>query len=182
MNEIFELNGLTFKAEIESCTDMGPPWKEHDGHGVVSDWTTRERQTYERVLAESNGSKRYYHYRESIDKANRESWGLSPEDVKALSEKLGREPTNYEIHVEAVERDFQRLRAWCNDEWCWCGVVVTLLDVDGDETDRVESLWGIESDAGDYLDEVAKELAAEIARHVGEDSVVESKQTWVVRK
>jgi hypothetical protein len=61
--------------------------------------------------------------------------------------------------------DFERLRAWCNDEWCWAGVIVTpFCECCGDYAEaRAESLWGIESDAGDYLHEVAEELAEQVA-------------------
>lgn len=62
----------------------------------------------------------------------------------------------------AAMADFERLHAWCNDEWEYVGVIVTRLDSDGEETDDTESLWGIESDSDDYLQEVAEELAGEI--------------------
>jgi hypothetical protein len=59
----------------------------------------------------------------------------------------------------AARADFERLQAWCNDGWSYVGVVVT-VEREGVELGRA-SLWGIESDAGDYLCEVANELAEE---------------------
>lgn len=53
----------------------------------------------------------------------------------------------------AAMSDYQRLKAWCDDEWCYVGVVVT-----DTETGETESLWGIESDAGEYFSEVTAEL------------------------
>lgn len=63
----------------------------------------------------------------------------------------------------AARQNFERLRKWCADQWFWVGVEIELLDRDGDGTGEKAALWGIESDAGDYLDEVARELVAEIA-------------------
>lgn len=53
----------------------------------------------------------------------------------------------------------KRLRAWFNDEWHYCGVVVTAT-VGGLEL-ASSSLWGIESNAGDYLTEASNELLQE---------------------
>ena len=65
--------------------------------------------------------------------------------------------TPHQVAAAAVESDFQRLRAWCNDEWYWVGVIITDV-VSGEE----DSLWGIESDSGDYLETIAHEIAAQI--------------------
>ena len=55
---------------------------------------------------------------------------------------------------------------------CLCGselgVIVTLLDVDGDETHEWESLWGIQSDDTDYIAEVAQDLAERLADRIGD--------------
>lgn len=61
----------------------------------------------------------------------------------------------------AALADFQTLKAWCSDEWDYCGVVVTVSRA-GVEL-ATDSLWGIErnyprSDNA-YLAEVAEELA-----------------------
>lgn len=59
----------------------------------------------------------------------------------------------------AARADYEFLRAWCNDEWSYCGVIVTAY------RNRIElgraSLWGIESNAGEYLRDVANELLEE---------------------
>jgi len=66
--------------------------------------------------------------------------------------------------AEAARRDYERMRQWCNDVWSYVGVIVAPVCPCCDEIDESESrsLWGIESDAGDYLQEVARELADEI--------------------
>lgn len=57
----------------------------------------------------------------------------------------------------AARQDFERLKAWCDGEWHYVGVAVERL-ADDETVDATESLWGIESDAGPYLQEVAAEL------------------------
>lgn len=61
----------------------------------------------------------------------------------------------------AAMRDYENLRAWCNDEWCYIGIVVRRAD-DYTCCGASESLWGIESDCGNYALEVAKDLAEEL--------------------
>ena len=61
----------------------------------------------------------------------------------------------------AALADFDRLRRWCDNQWHYVGVIVESLDADEDVIDSA-SIWGIESDADDYLDEVAQDLAAEL--------------------
>lgn len=159
--ETMEYKGRSFNVDIEREDGMREPWKEHDGHGIVSDWTTREKSAGERVLASDRNSKRYYDVQETMKIAKRDGWGIGDDEKAALTAKLHREPTAREIRVKAVERDFEHLRRWCADEWFWCGVIVTMLDDDGNATDHTASLWGIESDEYAYHREVANELADE---------------------
>jgi hypothetical protein len=150
----FQHEGLNFRAVIETDTDHGAPWKEEEGHGPVSGWTSRSKNPGWRVLHQDRGSYRYYDFAKAVQIAKRDGWGYG-----------GTEPgeTKGQIAAKAVEADFERLRAWCNDEWTWCGVVVTMLDEDGDPIDGYEeSLWGIESDASEYIKETAQELADQL--------------------
>lgn len=65
-----------------------------------------------------------------------------------------------EYAAKAAEADFQRLKAWCEDDWYYIEVTVT-AHKNGIELGRA-SLWGIESDALDYiLDDVVPDLVAE---------------------
>ena len=62
----------------------------------------------------------------------------------------------------AAMADYNRLRAWCRDDWQYVGVTVTAVSDDDEEAESMgASLWGIESDCAAYLWEVAEELAAE---------------------
>lgn len=64
-----------FTARIEPDDGMRAPWKEHDGHGPVSEWTTRDKTPGELVLCSDYGSKRYYDYATACHIARRDGWG-----------------------------------------------------------------------------------------------------------
>jgi len=157
----FEHNGRSYTAEIHADEDHGAPWEEEDGHGPVSDWTTRAKAPGEMVLKQDRNSRRYYDFAAAVKIARRDGWGLSPEERQRLAADLGREPTRGQIVRAAVLADYENLRRWCNDEWHYVGVVVRPADACrccGPSA----SLGGIESDAGDYLQEVAREMAEQL--------------------
>lgn len=68
--------------------------------------------------------------------------------------------TPRERAARAAMADYQALRAWCNDEWLWCGIVITAT-VD-DCPLASDSLWGIDCNYpgsdNSYLLEIANEL------------------------
>jgi hypothetical protein len=79
------------------------------------------------------------------------------------------EGTKGQCAARAAEADFKRLRDWCEDDWEYVGVVVSVYRY-GEEIDtHAASLWGIESDCTDYLREVAGELFDEVAPNYGPD-------------
>jgi hypothetical protein len=135
-------DGTEIEVRVIPDESMGPPWEEYDGHGPVSEWTTRDKHPGELVLARDRGASRYYDFSEAVKIARRDGWGTA-----------GRTPG--ERAARATLEDFNRLRDWCEDRWSWVGVEVT---VRRDGTEESESLWGIESD-GDYWKDVAAELA-----------------------
>jgi hypothetical protein len=165
LGEFFTHHGREFKWEIVDDDNNDPPWERSDGHGVVSEWTTRAKRAGERVLITDYSSYRHYYYSsyryydvvESTKRAKRkrDGWGLGDEAKAKLAKELCREPTKGEIIARAVENDYEFLRGWCNDEWRYVGVVVMDLE-SGDE----DSLWGIESSSDDYLVETALDLAS----------------------
>ena len=152
----FEVKGRRFRLTIHS-DDLGPPWKEHDGHGVVSDWTTRAKRPGERVLNEDRGSKRYYDIEATMVIA-RKDWGF----------------TDGAAAAKAVEADFQRMYGWCNDQWGWVWLKVELIS--GRSKGEFESLGGIESDSEEYISECAYELAEELAVRVYKQEQAEAKR------
>lgn len=160
--DIFEHDGNRFRFTTEHDDSMGAPWEEHDGHGPVSEsryhmpgmGSKPPKRAGERLLYWDHGHYRTYDFAEAVKIARRDGWGTNnvPEGA-----------SKGQIAAQAVEEDFQNLKAWCNDGWYWLGVIVTLVDDDGETiTGASASLWGIESTAGDYLDEVAHDLAGEV--------------------
>ena len=149
--------GRELRIEHHFDRDHGAPWEVSNGYGDVSQWTSRSKRPGERVLNTDSRDFRYYDFQGAIKKARTEGWGLTPEALAALTRKLQSKPTKHQIHAEAVERDFQQLRGWCNDEWHWMGVVV--IDV---ETEAYESLWGIESSDEDYIRDVERQLCEQV--------------------
>lgn len=146
-------NSLRFVAEIEQDNDMRAPWDEEDGHGPVSDWTRRSKAPGELILNKDRESYRYYDLAEATKIARKEGWGCG--EAQREDESKGA------YAARAARHDFERLKAWCEDEWFYVAVVVTAYHGEtGIELGRA-SLCGIESDAGDYLTEVANELLGE---------------------
>lgn len=163
-NDCFEHEGHTFRVRFPADEDSDPPWENSDGHGPVSDWTRRAKRPGERVLNTDHGSNRYYDWHAALELAKRDQWGTA--DGQRQGETIGK------YRTRAVELDFQFLRGWCLGEWHYCGVVVTLVDADGrdsqDSRER-ESLWGIEDNAAAYLESTAHELADEIISRIEVD-------------
>lgn len=144
--DTIEVDGLSFAVSMEGDDYMSPPWEECDGHGPVSEWTRYGKAPGELVLVEDHGCKRYYDYQEACRIARRDGWGNfqgTPRQRAAL----------------AARADYERLRAWCQDEWSYVVLTVELLDDDGDKTGITESLGGVESDG---WNEYAVELALQI--------------------
>jgi hypothetical protein len=157
--DTIEVNGLTFAVRIEHDDCMGAPWTEHDGHGIVSEWTSRSKAPGEKVLASDRTSKRYYDIQATIELAIKDGWGASG-NTEGMTKR--------QIAALAVEQDFEHLQAWCNDDWRWVYVMVTLLDVERNATNERESLGGVESSDSEYLKSTAIELATEIANRIGD--------------
>lgn len=143
-------HGYSAEIEIERDEGTGEPWKEHDGHGPVSEWTTRDKNPGERVLVTDRNHRRYYDWAEAIKIAKRDGWDAEPYGKGTKGEQAAR----------AVERDYEYLRAWCNDEWHWIGYIVTVYDEGGNEVSK-DSLWGIDDE--DYAVREAKDEAKRIA-------------------
>lgn len=197
----FTHNGVQFVAEVFHDDTADAPWDREDGHGPVTDWTTRDKAPGELILASDGRRRRYYDFAEACRIARRDGWGFLPGrlQVDPLRQLSGPDtwhaqvkPRNYrergcekfvaispdvnqairdvyaqvrasmtrrEYAAGAARADFERLRAWCLDEWHYVGVRVSLLNATGGS----EALWGIESDSEDYIREVARELADEVA-------------------
>jgi hypothetical protein len=147
--DTIEKHGKTYRIEWFFDADHGAPWQECDGHGFVTEFERRSKRPGELILCDSRGSKRFYDFQASIERAKAEGWNTAPYDW----------PTKGAQAHAAVMADYEYLRRWCNDQWHYCGIVVTLMD-DDEETDISDSLWGIEDDGDSdgYHTEVIDEL------------------------
>ena len=104
--EIFTHRGRQFRIQYPHDDTMGPPWKEHDGHGPVTEWVTRDKMPNERLLIADRSHKRYYDMAEAMTIAKRDKWGEVREGESA-GQRAAR----------AVEADFQSMRRYCEGEW-----------------------------------------------------------------
>lgn len=153
-----DLGGLTatIRTAQDDCTDA--PWERADGHGPVSEWTTRAKAAGERVLCSDGRSKRYYDYAEAIRIAKRDGWDAPPYQTGTKGEQA----------VRAVEADFKFLSDWANDRWTYIGVIVSVC-ANGVEIGR-DSIWGVEDcetdDGQGGRRAYWKELAAEMVNDI----------------
>lgn len=158
--DTIEHEGHKFRIELvpDDCGEA--PWDREDGHGPVSDWkrhafgrgTKPPKAPGEMILHWDSGSYRVYDFQAAVKQAKAEGWDTAPYGQGTKGERAHR----------AAMADFNRLRDWCNDRWQYVGVVVHLLDDEGDDMGESESLWGVESDSPEYIEETAHELAGEI--------------------
>lgn len=150
---------FVFSVKFDYDTDNGAPWENCDGHGPVSDWEKRSKRPGELILnTDWRGNQRFYNFAEAVKQARREGWDAHP--YNEGSETKGQQA------AKAAMADFEYLREWCNDVWCYVGATVTLLDDDGEETSISDSMWGVET-RGDYHHEQARLLADDLARGFG---------------
>lgn len=196
-----EVDGFTVMATIHDDPDSGPPWKEHDCHGWVTRWTSRDKAPGELVLNEDHGSRRFYDFAGAVRLARRDGWGAKPyrmdiEDgvpsgglVRANGQWFkGRDLVSgvsdwcddkgeairqaYDRARDAVgpgewaamaaRSDFEYLKAWCDDEWSWVGVAVTVSRAGVDLTGEYDhAIWGVDSPSADHLTELANERIGE---------------------
>jgi hypothetical protein len=125
-----------------------------------------------RVAIEDRHAKQFYDFAGAVRTARRGGWscegmpaGVSPGERAAL----------------AARQDYEYLRAWCEDDWRYVGIVVWLETEDGGDVEGADeysfALWRIESFAVDCLSETARELAADILAALAETA---QRQTYPV--
>lgn len=157
------IDGYTVRIDIHQDEDMRAPWEEHDGHGVVSGWGSRDKAPGELVLNSDHRSYRYYDVAATLKIAKRDGWGLSEANKAKLATKLGHKPTRKEITAEAVQHDYEYLRGWCNDEWVWLGYTTEITTPEGKTLDG-HSCWGFDEEKY-MLSEAIDEAKHAIERH-----------------
>ena len=171
------VGNLTLRFRLERDDSTEAPWITDCAHGPVSEWTTRDKEPGERLLASDRRSSRFYDYAGAMALAKRDGWGLCPDTVAELTRKLGKAPTAGQVREASVEADFEFLRGWCADEWFYGSVSVELVDEDGCEI-AAEYLGGVES-CGDYWRTVAAEMADRLLAHHAEE--IAERESWACR-
>lgn len=149
--DIFERNGRRYKVAFPHDDSGDTPW-DRQSFGVVSDYkhhafgqgTKPPKKPGEMILYWDRGTYRTFDFAETCRQYRNE--GCTRKEA-----------------AESAMADFKLFKGWCEDRWTYVGVVVTLLDDDDEKTDKSASLWGIESDADDYLETTAYELADDAA-------------------
>lgn len=142
--------GYTVRVEFtpDDCSSL--PWQEFEGHGEIRTVYARyghpEKKPGELVIHEERGTHWLYDVQGVISKATREGWGLQPEEVAKLAEKLKRAPTKREIIARAVELDAEYCAGWLDGRYSWAVCWATVLDPEGREVSSY-CLGGVEWDA-----------------------------------
>lgn len=74
---------FTLTATTEHDSDSGAPWDNSDGHGPVSDWTTRDKLPGELILSSDRSSKRFYDFAAAVQIARKDGWAsLYPYSIR----------------------------------------------------------------------------------------------------
>lgn len=149
-----DTDGIRYVATVYRDDDATPPWDRSDGHGPVTNWERRDKAPGERVLNTDGRAKRYYDFAEAIVIAKRDGWGCEGGRKEGETLKAYR--------ARAVERDFEFLQSWCDDGWEYVGVDVQAWIGDVHLVGQYHcACWGMESNSGAHVNEVAGECLAE---------------------
>jgi len=156
--ETRESGTMSFRVEWVYDHDCDPPWDREDGHGPVSDWEHRSKRPGEMILNSDRGSHLFYNFAEAVKLARKDGWNTAPYNWPSRGAQA---------HAAALA-DFDYLRRFCTDQWHYCGIVVTLLNADGEPDSVDASLWGIESDCDGAAEELIAECLSQITATIGE--------------
>lgn len=144
-----EVGGLRFSVEITQ-DGIGKPWRWSDGHGPVRSAHLGPKKPSERWLSKHWA----YDWNAAVALAKKDSWGSDTMPVGLTA--------NQQLEY-VVQLDFDYLKAWCDDDWCYSCVQVTLLKNSG----YSENLGGVEYwhyKDNSYADSIVSELAEGLAR------------------
>lgn len=152
-SDTLEIDGFKVRATIYADDDAAPPWEREDGHGPVSDWRGNGLPG-EFVLCRDRYAARYYDHAAALALALADGWGVKGGQLPDESAK--------DYAARAVQADFERLKAWCDDQWSYVGVAVTVSRGGVVLTGKyAHAVWGIESDCPDHVSEIATGLIGE---------------------
>lgn len=145
-------NGWKIKFKTQYDTDHEPPWEDCDGMGVVTDCIhgVTDEEKYGWELYSGHYTHRYFDWRATLPIAIKEGWDAPPYGSGTKQEQA----------MRAMRKTFEFLHGWCNDNWRYVGLIVTLYD-ENDEELGEDSCWGFESEGADaYITEQMRSWAA----------------------
>jgi hypothetical protein len=176
-------SGKKYHVELYYDHDMSAPQDEGDGYGVTvrMNWNpTNEEQLEQHLLdyepeieeetrlrlmrklsrADWGSPGLYYDVLSSLHKARTDGWGAG-EEWKAANPNATKEAELMYV----VNKDFEHLKGWYDDDWHWVTVSVAPLNEDDEpDEDHREYCGGYESTIVDHdqriwFDEVIEDLA-----------------------
>ena len=148
IRETITVQGRDFAVLVEPDDGMRAPWEEYDGHGIVSEWTSRDKRPGERVLSRDRSSYRYYDVAATMRKARAEGWGSNL--TGSVRERA----------AKAVEADFGYCQRWANGDWYWAVIIIApLIADDTPDPDNCDAQGGVESFA---WEEIARSMAEDM--------------------
>ena len=155
--------GTHYRVRVSYDSSADEPWDYCDGHGPVSEWTTRDKRAGEVILVADGRSKRFYNFQGAIKKPKAEGWDAKPYKTGTKGEQA----------VRAFMADYKYLKSWCEDEWFYAFLYVVLLDnSEGEEIAEYDDyLGGVEFGYGmEYWKEEAANMAEELERTLKTDT------------
>ena len=145
--------------------NLGLPWDWCEGHGPVRPAHTGPKHPHERMLSKYW----YYDWKAALEKAATEGWGA--EDMPEGLTK--RQAAEY-----VVQKDFDYLKAWANDDWTYSFVTVQCLE----DKDYEDSVGGVEYwfyKDNPYMLEMATDIARSLAKQYASEQA--EKAYWECR-
>jgi hypothetical protein len=155
--------GKKYHVELYYDHDMGAPQEEGDGYGVIErmNWNPTDEEQLEQHLLDYEPeieeetrlrmmrklrSALYYDVLSSLHKAREDGWGAG-EEWKAANPNATKE----EELMYVVDKDFDHLKGWYDDDWHWVTVSVAPLNEDDEpDEDHREYCGGYESTIVDH--------------------------------
>lgn len=136
--------------------DAGLPWENCDGHGPVRRARfTENKKPGERLLKKPDRNEwaYFYDWQQACKIALRDSWNMCKNKREACA---------------AVQKDFDYLAGFLNDQWHYVVVCVE------SENGEAEYLGGVESNSKKYLESCAQDLAEELHARMCEAETLEN--------
>jgi len=154
--EITTAKGNKFKIELSYDAMSSTPWEWCDGHGEVSEWTSRDKRPGEVVLCIDGRSKRFYDMQGAVKIARRDGWDTAPYNTGTKGEQARR----------VAQADYEYLKAWCDNNWWYAVLHAVMLDSDGELNGYAEYLGGVEDGYDKKFKGYVMECAQELARDI----------------